>query len=371
MTATLTAAAPSSGPSPPRPPAVLAKVRRILTQLDLRDPAHIVTTPYVGWPVPGGPDPTGRGRAPQRVQDRLDAIAGQLAIWHFTDGLSYFGGANFAEVGLPPGPELSQWDNSHVTQPMIDARVAELIAGAENDPAGAVAPNPAVSVTPATTTADTGSKVIMDVTGSDTDSIALSATNGAIIHPVSGGNCDTSKTIDHLDGTGGKICVEITMSGQTVVSANGSAVWVQGDILSFSNDQARMVALKKTPAGGAADASATIQASVPVTTTTTTAAPPTTAAPTTTKAPGTTAPANDVAGRQTGRTAKTPAGSSSTPSQLTSSSTPRQLALTGNSALSFAILGLVSITLGLAARRASRSKSARRSRTERVAVETV
>lgn len=331
------------------PPAVLAKVRAVLAQLDLRDPADTVTTPYIGWPVPG-PDPTGYGRTPQRVQDRLDAIAGQLAIWHFTDNLVIAGGASFAEDGLAPGAQLSQWDNSHVTQAMIEARLAELIAGADAAPAGAVAPTPAVSVTPSTTTATTGSNIVMNVTGTNTDTIALSATNGANVHPAAGGNCDTSKTIDHLDGTGGQICIEITTSGQTIVSAGGSAVWVQGDIISFSSDQARMVALKKTISGGAANASATINATVPTTSTSTTtpAVPvevrPNVATPTTaTEATPTTVIASAVAGLQESRT------------QGGSNSTPRQLAFTGGSSLILSLVGLGSIALGLVTRRASRS----------------
>lgn len=86
------------------PPAVLAKVRRVLSLLDLREPADTVTTPYIGWPLAGAPDPSGYGRAPQRVEDRLDAIAGQLAIWHYTDGLSIAGERTSPRTASLPAP---------------------------------------------------------------------------------------------------------------------------------------------------------------------------------------------------------------------------------------------------------------------------
>lgn len=321
------------------PPAVLAKVRRVLSLLDLREPADTVTTPYIGWPLADAPDPSGYGRAPQRAEDRLDAIAGQLAIWHYTDGLSIAGGENFAEDGLAPGPALSQWDNAHVTQAEITARVAELIAAADADPSAEVAPHPTVTVNPPANTATLGSTVLMDIVGTGTSSISVTANNGASLHPVDHGACDRSTTITELPGNGSQICVQVTTAGPTIVSANGSAVWVQGDIISFSSDQARVVARRTTLAHGAADASATIEVTTPATTSTTTpdssevVATPTSAVPVT------------VAGNTSSRDL------TGTPPRP---STPEGLASTGADSGVLAMAGMGSILLGLSARRLGR-----------------
>lgn len=320
------------------PPAVLAKVRRVLSLLDLREPADTVTTPYIGWPLADAPDPSGYGRAPQRRgppgcnRRATRDLALHRRIVHRR-------GENFAEDGLAPGPALSQWDNAHVTQAEITARVAELIAAADADPSAEVAPHPTVTVNPPANTATLGSTVLMDIVGTGTSSISVTANNGASLHPVDHGACDRSTTITELPGNGSQICVQVTTAGPTIVSANGSAVWVQGDIISFSSDQARVVARRTTLAHGAADASATIEVTTPATTSTTTpdssevVATPTSAVPVT------------VAGNTSSRDL------TGTPPRP---STPEGLASTGADSGVLAMAGMGSILLGLSARRLGR-----------------
>lgn len=303
--------------------AVKGELSRLFSQLRLPAPDEIQTKPAMINGVAST-----KYKVPMRSQDRIESIAAQLAVWTLSDSMGTFALPQFDETVAANPLDQAQWGDAPITWGQIEARMNELLSDARAHPVGT--PHPAVILSPASASGVVGDTVVMTVTGTDVDSIALGASNGATIYPTTGtGGCDTSTTINSLPGSGGVFCIRLTSAGGVVVTVDGTSTYHPGWVADWSGEQERALTASLHPT---AHAGAQLTATVAETTTTTTTSPATTAPPVTALDPGAVTPA-DVEANTTERPGSTVAVG--------------ELAATGQNTAPLALVGLFSILAGL------------------------
>ena len=304
--------------------AIKGELSRLFSQLRLPAPDAIQTKPALIDGVAST-----KYKVPMRSQDRIESIAAQLAVWSLSDSMDNFALPQFDETTDGVNPlDQAQWADAPITWAQVEHRMNELLTDAKAHPVAT--PHPAVTVNPGSASGVIGDTVTLSVTGTDVDSIALSASNGATIHPTnSTGGCDTSTTINSLPGTGGTFCVRLTSAGGVVVTVDGSSTYYPGWVADWSGEQERVLTSVLHPS---AHAGAELTATIAGTTTTTTA-PPVTSPPVTAVDPASVV-APVVQGESTDR------------GQTISTD---ELAATGQNTGPLALVGLSSIVAGLGA----------------------
>jgi len=306
---------------------VRGELSRLFSQLRLPAPDRIETKPALIDGVAST-----KYKVPRRSQDRVEAVAAQLAVWSLSDSMSDFELPQFDETTAGVNPlDQAQWAEAPITWNQIEARLHEMLTDAHAHPV--TTPHPDVRITPAGASGVVGDTVTLEVTGTDVDSISVSASNGATLHPTDGsGGCDTSSTLGPLPGSGGTICVRLTVAGGIVVSVDGSSTYHPAWVADWSGEQERVLTSTLRPT---AHAAVELTATVPATTTTTTTTAPTTTALDPAADPNGTGGSAEVAGNSTTR------GAASAPVD--------ELAATGRDSGPVALGGLFSTLVGIGA----------------------
>lgn len=189
------------------------KINRVLAESNLPDPGELEVTPADGNWVDASVHLLAAKKA-----DHIEMTAVQLALWHYTDGLN-FNASNTIEVrDYYPNSYVGDADTADIAD--VLARYDELVAAAEASPLAN--PSPAITITPADSSADAGEAVVLTVEGQDiVGTIALDADQD--LYAADGEVCDTDTVLTSLPAVGGKVCAVSSGAGSLEVTATGSS----------------------------------------------------------------------------------------------------------------------------------------------------